>query len=468
MHDKNLRRRFVLAAFFLAACSATSSAETVTLFRVFLNDGTAVVSYGEYTRVGDRVVFSMPIGSVSASASGANLHVVNIPAAAVNWTATTTYANSARYAHYIATSAEADYAAVAGEVAATLNAIVLAKEPRARLDMATAARRRLALWPRDHYGYRADDVREMLTLLDDAISALRVAAGETAFSLDLVATAHAPEPVENVPMMRNPTLEESISQAMAVVKVTDVAADRVSILQRVVATLDNSRNDLPNRWVDATRKGATWTIADEARTERQYTALTSSLLKRATEAAARADVRDVEGVIDSIGRRDARLGKKRPDEVNALIAQVHVQLDAARRLRLARDRWQERVGSFRVYMKAVTPIVDSLRRAQRSLDDIKRLAGSEPTVLVALGTRLSTNAKTLGAIAVPDELKPAHALLVSAVNLADSAVKGRRQAVISGELPAAWDASSAAAGSMMLLAKAREDMEAAVKLPQIR
>jgi hypothetical protein len=173
-------------------------------------------------------------------------------------------------------------------------------------------------------------------------------------------------------------------------------------------------------------------------------------------------------VIDSIGRRDARLGKKRPDEVNALIAQVHVQLDAARRLRLARDRWQERVGSFRVYMKAVTPIVDSLRRAQRSLDDIKRLAGSEPTVLVALGTRLSTNAKTLGAIAVPDELKPAHALLVSAVNLADSAVKGRRQAVISGELPAAWDASSAAAGSMMLLAKAREDMEAAVKLPQIR
>ena len=45
--------------------------------------------------------------------------------------------------------------------------------------MAVDARRRLASWPKDHYGYRADDVREMLGLLDEAISGLRVAAGET-------------------------------------------------------------------------------------------------------------------------------------------------------------------------------------------------------------------------------------------------------------------------------------------------
>jgi hypothetical protein len=69
---------------------------------------------------------------------------------------------------------------------------------------------------------------------------------------------------------------------------------------------------------------------------------------------------------------------------------------------------------------------------------------------------------------VPDELKPAHALLSSAVNLAETAVKTRRQAAISGELQLAWDASSAASGSIMLLSKAQEDMEAAVRLPQIR
>ena len=81
----------------------------------------------------------------------------------------------------MATSAEADYAALAGEVAATLNAIVFTKDPKARLDMAIDARRRLASWPREHYGYRADDVREMLGLLDEAISGLRAAAGETSF-----------------------------------------------------------------------------------------------------------------------------------------------------------------------------------------------------------------------------------------------------------------------------------------------
>ena len=138
---------------------APAFAESVTLFRVFLNDGTAIVSYGEYARVGDRVVFSMPIGAVDANAAAdPSLHVVNLPVSAVNWTATEKYAESARHTHYMANSAESDYAALAGDVAATLNAIVLAKDAQARLTMAVDARRRLATWPRDHYGYRADDV----------------------------------------------------------------------------------------------------------------------------------------------------------------------------------------------------------------------------------------------------------------------------------------------------------------------
>ena len=87
---------------------------------------------------------------------------------------------------------------------------------------------------------------------------------------------------------------------------------------------------------------------------------------------------------------------------------------------------------------------------------------------LGLGDRLARHAKTLNVLAVPEELKPSHALLMSAVNLADTAVKTRRQAAVSGELQLAWDASSAAAGSMMLLKKAQEDMEAAVRLPEIR
>ena len=178
-----------LAAVVWLACAGSTFAESVTLFRVFLNDGTAVVSYGEYARVGDRLIFSMPIGAIDAgNGRDPNLHVVNLPVSAVNWTATTKYAESARFSHYMATNAEADYAALAGDVAATLNAIVLATDAKARLNMAVDARRRLASWPREHHGYRADDVREMLGLLDEAISGLRIAAGETSFVLDLVAT----------------------------------------------------------------------------------------------------------------------------------------------------------------------------------------------------------------------------------------------------------------------------------------
>lgn len=451
------------------AGAAPAFAESVTLFRVFLNDGTAIVSYGAYARVGDRLVFSMPIGAVDAEKAGdPNLHVVNLPVSAVNWTATEKYAESARFSHYMANRAEADYAALAGDVAATLNAIVLANDPKARLEMAVDARRRLATWPKEHYGYRAEDVAEMLGLLDEAISGLRVAAGETSFAIDLIATAAPNVPRDDVPMLRLPTAAETISQAIAAAKITDVAVDRVSILRGVITALEDPRNELPAAWTRPTRRWALHTIGEEAKLEETYGKLTTTALKRAANAAARADVRAVERVLATIIERDAELGRKRPDEINALIEQVGVQLDAARRLRLARDRWHERASSFRAYSRSVAPIVESMTRAERSLDDIKRLAGSEAVVLLGLADQLAAHEKTLSVIAVPDELKPAHALLASAVNLAAMAVKTRRQAAISGDLQLAWDASSAAAGSMMLLSKAEEDMEAAVRLPELR
>jgi hypothetical protein len=259
-----------------------------------------------------------------------------------------------------------------------------------------------------------------------------------------------------------------ITQAIAVAKATDIPADRVSILRGVMSAIDNPRNVLPEAWADPTRKWALHTIKQEAAVGRRYAALTSTLLKAATNAAGRADVRAVERVLETVTRRDAQFGRRRPDEINALLDQVRRQLDAARRLRLARDQWLERAGSYRAYRRVIAPVVDGLMRAQRNLDDIKRLAGSDASLLIALGERLATNVKTLGVVPVPDELKPAHALLVSAVNLAETAVRTRRQATVSGELALAWDASSAAAGSMMLLTKAREDMEAAVRIPQIR
>ena len=464
------RVKLVLVTLTLTVFATPAQAETVTLFRVFLNDGTAVVSYGEYARVGDRVIFSMPIGVVAENtAAKPNLHVVNIPAAAVDWAATVKFTDGARYAQYLATNADSDYAELTGAVASVLNAIVINKDPKARLQMAVDARRRLASWPREHYGYRSGDVSEILGLLDEAISSMRAAAGETSFAIDLIAdTAAASPPAPSHEILPNPTASESLAQAMAVAQVTDIAADRVALLKSIVAAIDAADYTLPGQWAVRARKSAIRTLKEEGQIDKRYSSMTASLLKRAGAAAARADVRTVEGAIVTVLRRDARLGKKRPDEVNALLVQMQIQLDSARHLRLVRDGWKERVGSYRAYLKTIVPVIDTLTRAQHDLDNIKRLAGSEAVDLVALIAGIGTSAKLLNTVGVPDELKAAHALLVSALNLADSAVRTRRSAVMSGELRSAWDASSAAAGSITLFARAQEDMEAIIKLPQIR
>ena len=135
-----------------------------------------LVSYGEYSASrSPRVLDAHRRGAAAVPRS--RLHVA-LPVSSVNWTATEKYTASARHTHYMTNSAESDYAALAGDVAATLNGIVIANDANARLNMAVAARRRLATWPRDHYGYRSDDVREMLGC---ATKRLRVcvAAGES-------------------------------------------------------------------------------------------------------------------------------------------------------------------------------------------------------------------------------------------------------------------------------------------------
>lgn len=451
-----------VAATLLPGASGASAAENATLFQVFLNDGTKVVSYGEYVRVGDRIIFSMPIGALTPEPQ---LHVVNLPAAAVDWGSTARYADSIRYSHYVATKAEADYAALTTDVARVLNAIVVTADARARLSLATEARRTLASWPRTHYGYRSRDVQQMLALLDEAISEMRAAAGETAFAVELVATA---EPPPTVTPLRNPTPAESIFQALTVAKLADVPAERISLFRAIVVALDHAGNAVPASWAKSTRKVAVWNIDREARIDREYSRFSSLMLQRATTAAARADVKAVEGVLGRVRRRDAQLGGRRPDEINALIVGVREQLEAARRLRLMRDQWAERIPVYRAYQTAVAPIVHTLTRAQTNLDDIKRLAGPPAVVLASLVNTLDLSEKMLAHIATPDELKPAHALLTTALALAANAVKTRRLAVASGDLRSAWDASSAAAGAMMLFARSRADMEAIVKLPQIR
>ena len=99
-------KRCRLAGALMAAClltpmrasAAALAPDEATLFRVFLKDGTTLVSYGEFARVGDRVVLSIPTGAPHPNPA---LQVVTLAANRVDWDRTNRYADSARAAHYI-------------------------------------------------------------------------------------------------------------------------------------------------------------------------------------------------------------------------------------------------------------------------------------------------------------------------------------------------------------------------------
>src|SRR5437868_3571507 len=83
-------RRALCVAFLLAAAVSAQPAQLdATLYRVFLRDGSTLLSYGEFARVADRIVMSVPLGSSTASP---DLHLLSIPADAVDWERTDGYA----------------------------------------------------------------------------------------------------------------------------------------------------------------------------------------------------------------------------------------------------------------------------------------------------------------------------------------------------------------------------------------
>jgi hypothetical protein len=446
----------------LTGARASAAADDATMFRVFLNGGSSLVSYGEIARVGDHVVFSMPIGS----AANPPLQLVNIAADRVDWERTDRYAATARAMHYFATQAENDYAALSNQIAQTLNDVTLTTDAARRLALVEQARKALADWPLSHFSYRDSEVRQMLSMLDEAIADLRAATGRERFDLSLVAYANPLAIAE--PLLPAPTPKETIEEAIAAAWLSESSAERVSLLGAALAELDRSEAALPFEWVTATRGETKAAIEAQLQIDRTYQSLTTQIMGLANRRARLADVRGLERIIVRIHQRDAALGGSRPDAVNALVAAVADKLDAARRLQLARDRWALRATEFRKYWIAISTPVDLFARLRPSLEDIKLLAGSSPASLAAIDRAVARIIKTASSIAPPEELGAAHALLVSAAQMADNAARIRREATLSGDLARAWDASSAAAGALMLGARARSDIQALLRRPQLR
>ena len=107
------------------------------------------------------------------------------------------------------------------------------------------------------------------------------------------------------------------------------------------------------------------------------------------------------------------------------------------------------------------------RNLQEPLADIKELAGSTQATLAFVQRQVQQVLRLIEEIVPPEECRTAHALLVSAAHLADNAAKIRREATLSGEIARAWDASSAAAGALMLTARATTEIKTSLRPPQL-
>ena len=449
--------------FFLLMRSLTASAaDDATIFRVFLKDGRSLVSYGEVARVESRVVFSMPM-SAGAKPS---LRLVDIPADQVDWDRTDRYAATARSGRYLETQAEIDYTALSNQITQTLTAVGETTDTTRRLELVQQARKALADWPLNHYNYRESDIRQLLTLLDQAIADLRLTAGATArFELNLVAVSSSPPVVE--PLLPEPTEREMIEQTVIAAHFAESTTERVSLLKVAAKELARTDVDLPVEWATTTRAAVRREIATEARIDRSYQALTTRMTNLADYRARNADVLGVERVIARIYRRDAWLGGMRPDTVSALVATVEERLDAARRLRLARDRWALRAPDLATYRAAISRPLDIFAQLQPALEDIKSLAGSSPSTLERLDRLVAWILMRASEISPPDELTGPHAVFISAVHMAENAAIIRREATLASSVERAWDASSAAAGALMLGTRARSDMRAVFRPPQL-
>jgi len=458
---EGLRPAAIIAALLLLCAVPVHTQEDASnLFRIFLADGRVLTAYGEWARVDDRVVFSMP---TRRGDPAAELHLITIPAVEVNWERTERYATAVRAQRYASTRGDADYARLSDDVARALNEIATLPDPGARLLRAEQARKTLADWPGAHFGYRALEVREILGVLDEVIADLHVATGQEGIAVALIAP---PAVLPDEPLLPEPTEAETVEQLRTAAELADTPAERTSLLQTLLGLLERAAGLLPEAWASLMRHEASATLEQEQRIDRQYADLRERTLASAARNLSKADVRALARLHGEVREADAALAVKRPGEVAALLSMLDAQLASARSYQLARDQWELRAPAARSYRRAVAPSLRAMMRNRPALEDVRAQAGPPASRLQPLIARWQRDGTRFDRVVPPPDLIPVHALFRSAWAMAEQAFTLRLTAATANDPARAQQASSAAAGALLLLARARADLDLALEPPR--
>ncbi|HET9369736.1 MAG TPA: hypothetical protein VFO19_05790 [Vicinamibacterales bacterium] len=445
-----MRRRFAPLAALLTALVATGVGAGAqgdpasTLFRVFLRDGQALPSYGDFAVVADRLVFTLAVGD----AASPRLQLMSVPVANVDLDRTAKYSRSVRATHYAATRGEADYAAMTGEVSSAIEQLQRIDDPKRRLAVAEEAKRRLLAWSAENFSYRAKDIQQLAGLFDEVIAELRAAAGLSSFALEL---STGPVVPELPPVLATPSLKESVELALGAAKATDLPEERLAILR---AAFDAATS--PE--VLELRTAIGREILAESTATAAYAEFAQSILARAERAAAAGNVQVFSGMALEIGRHDEALGRRRPDVVRDLKEQISALLERAVARRLDLDRFalaRERMVQYELDVRPALAGLDGLRPIVEHIRDQKAFGFERLEIAIR---RLARLAEQLQQVEPPEDVADLHATFVSAFHMAAHACDQRRLAVITAKESHDREASAAAAGSLLLLSDARREL----------
>ena len=158
--------------------------------------------------------------------------------------------------------------------------------------------------------------------------------------------------------------------------------------------------------------------------------------------------------------------RARPADVAALLATLDVKLDAARRYRLALDTWALRSEIIKEYWASVRYGLDQFLAVREWLTDVRQLAGPSPGALRQLSERVAVAAARAGKGAAAARSR--HRAFDAGCRGRHGGSRRRRRgfaAVRSGNMDTAWEASSAAAGSLMMLDQAIAELGGSRTLP---
>jgi hypothetical protein len=291
---------------------------------------------------------------------------------------------------------------------------------------------------------------------------VREAAGGRNVDLTLIANLAAPP---SVPLMNAPDFHETTESAFHAAQLTEDPAERTTLLRSITQSLAG-RDDAD--WIAPLRARVASALAIEERIDRNYVEFTRGFIDAADRYARSANVRALQALQQRALVVDRRLGEARPRELASLLASLDARLDGARRLQLARDQWAARLEVLQEYERAMGAPAAMLRASRGRLEAIRQLESTPRQMLVWLAGQTANASRLLSGITPPPGGEKAHGLLTSAAQLAARAVSSRQLAVSTNEMQPAWEASSAAAGALLLLDRASEELQRLKRVPELQ